>query len=98
MITCGTAELIGIGVGAAWWITIDQIAPDPVSLAGRVTMLGLKSFAGLVEEIARCSLQSMVLRRIYPRLSPLAWGRTYCVTRDFWLGRRLCDTDLRHVR
>jgi hypothetical protein len=65
--------LIGIGVGAIWWIAMDQIAPDPVSLAGKVTMLGLKSLSGLVEGIVLGSLQAIVLRRIYPRLSLPAW-------------------------
>jgi hypothetical protein len=73
MITCGTAELIGIGVGAAWWIAMDQIAPDPVTLGGKATMLGLKSLSGLVEGIVLGSLQAMVLRRLYPKLSARAW-------------------------
>jgi hypothetical protein len=73
VVTCATAELIGIGAGAAWWIAMDRLAPDPAMLAGKFTMLGLKSLAGLVEGVSLGFLQAAFLRRLYPRLSLLRW-------------------------
>jgi hypothetical protein len=73
VITCAVAELIGIGAAAAWWITMDLIAPDPVSLAGKATIVVSKSLSGLFEGAALGVLQAVVLRRIYPRLSLPHW-------------------------
>jgi hypothetical protein len=73
VITCAAAKLIGIGAAAAWWITMDLIAPDPVSLAGKATMLVSKSLSGLFEGTVLGILQALALRRIYPRLSLPPW-------------------------
>lgn len=73
VITCALAELIEIGAAAAWWIAMDLIAPDPVSLSGKAAMLVLKSLSGLVEGTVLGVLQALVLRRVYPRLSLQAW-------------------------
>jgi hypothetical protein len=73
VITCAAAELIGIGAAAAWWVTMDLIAPDPVSLAGKATMLVSKSLSGLFEGTVLGVLQAVVLRRIYPHLSLPHW-------------------------
>lgn len=73
VVICALAELIGIAAGAAWWIAMDQIAPAPLTLAGKVTMLALKSLSGLLEGTVLGLLQAIVLRRLYPRLPMPGW-------------------------
>jgi hypothetical protein len=73
VVTCAAAELIGIRAGAAWWIAMDRIAPDPMTIIGKFAMLGLKSLSGVVEGVLLGLLQAVILRRLYPRLPIFRW-------------------------
>lgn len=73
VLVCALAELLGIGIGAGWWIGMDQLNPEPTSTAAKWISLFLKSLSGVVEGAVLGTLQALVLRRIYPRLPVRKW-------------------------
>lgn len=42
VVMCALAELVGIAVGAAWWVSINMLDPDPVTMGAKVRALLLK--------------------------------------------------------
>lgn len=73
IVACAIAELLGIALGGAWWFAMDQIDPEPSTLAAQWLALLLKSGSGLVEGTALGGLQALVLRHIYPALPVARW-------------------------
>lgn len=70
---CALAELLGIGFGAAWWVSMDNLNPEPASTAGKWVSLFLKALSGVAEGTVLGGLQAVVLRRIYPGLAVSKW-------------------------
>lgn len=73
VIVCAFAELIGISIGAVWWIAADRFDPEPLTAAAKWAALALKSMSGIAEGVILGSLQVLALRRIYPHVSAKRW-------------------------
>lgn len=73
VVVCALAELVGIAMGAVWWVMIDRIDPEPITWAAKWIALGLKSLSGLGEGFILGALQCLMLRRIYPQLPVWKW-------------------------
>lgn len=70
---CALAELLGIAVGAIWWVWIDRFDPEPATATAKWLSLAGKSLSGVGEGIALGGLQAFALRRVYPRLRVTRW-------------------------
>lgn len=51
-------------MGAAWWVSMDVLAPEPATLTAKALALVLKSLSGLSEGVALGGFQYLALRRI----------------------------------
>ena len=70
---CAIGETLGIALAACWWVAVDRIDPEPVTLTAKLAMLAAKSAAGIVEGGVLGMLQAWALRLRYPALSPTDW-------------------------
>ena len=70
---CAIGETLGIALAACWWVAVDRIDPEPVTLTAKLAMLAAKSAAGIVEGGLLGMLQAWALRLRYPALSPTGW-------------------------
>lgn len=70
---CATAELLGIAAGAAWWVAMDRLDPEPATRAAQWLALLAKAGSGLVEGVVLGIGQAAALRRIYPALPVARW-------------------------
>jgi len=73
VVMCALAELLGIAVGAIWWVWIDRFDPEPATATAKWLSLAGKSLSGVGEGIALGGLQAFALRRVYPRLRVTRW-------------------------
>lgn len=72
------AELLGIALGAVWWVGADQLNPEPRGLAAQLAMLGLKALSGVVEGAVLGVVQASLMRRRLPGLSIRRWSAATC--------------------
>lgn len=63
------AELLGIALGAVWWVGVDQLDPEPRGLPLQLTMLSLKALSGVVEGAVLGAIQARLMRGRLPGLS-----------------------------
>lgn len=78
IILTALAELVGIAMGAAWWVGADLLNPEPKGLATRLVMLALKALSGVVEGAVLGAVQAALMRQRLPGLSARRWMLATC--------------------
>lgn len=72
------AELVGILLGASWWVWADGLLPDPDGLFWQISMLLLKSLSGVPEGMVLGLVQANLMSRRLPDLSIVRWTSATC--------------------
>ncbi len=73
------AELVGILLGASWWIWADGLLPDPDGLFWQVSMLLFKALSGVPEGLVLGLVQANLMSRRLPDLSIVRWTAATCL-------------------
>ncbi|PHY20381.1 hypothetical protein [Caulobacter sp. BP25] len=73
------AELVGILLGASWWVWADGLMPDPNGLFWQICMLLLKALSGVPEGMVLGLVQANLMSRRLPELSIVRWTTATCV-------------------
>lgn len=73
------AELIGVLLGASWWVWADGIMPEPNGLFWQISMLLFKALSGVPEGMVLGLVQANLMSRRLPELSIVRWTTATCV-------------------
>lgn len=82
---CAAGELLGIGMAALWWVTVDRIEPVPIGPTAEWLVFLAKASSGVIQGLVLGVLQGWALRRQFPALSLRGWvGATIAVGLLVW--------------
>lgn len=73
------AELVGILLGASWWVWADGLLPDPDGLFWQIAMLLMKALSGVPEGMVLGLVQANMMSRKLPDISIVRWTTATCV-------------------
>lgn len=72
------AELVGVLLGASWWVWADGLMPEPDGLFWQICMLLLKALSGVPEGMVLGLVQANLMSRRLPELSIVRWITATC--------------------
>lgn len=72
------AELLGMLLGASWWVWADGLLPEPSGLFWQVSMLLFKALSGVPEGMVLGLVQANLMSRRLPDLSIVRWITATC--------------------
>lgn len=82
---CAAGELLGIGMAALWWVTVDRLEPVPIGHTAEWLVFFAKAASGLIQGLVLGLLQGWAMRRQFPALPLRAWtGATMLVGAIVW--------------
>lgn len=72
------AELVGVLLGASWWVWADGMMPEPNGLFWQISMLLFKALSGVPEGMVLGLVQANLISRRLPDLSIVRWTTATC--------------------
>lgn len=70
---CAVGELLGIAIGALWWVSVDRFDPVPMGATAEWMVFFAKAASGLMQGLVLGLLQGWALRRQFPALNLRDW-------------------------